>query len=91
MCIKAVEEDPRMLRYVSDNLKTQEMCEKALKKIHVCWHIPNHFKTQGMCESAVEDNLWSLVYVPDPYKTQEIYNKAVKKKDPWLLRYVPDN
>ena len=65
--------------------------KKPLKKIHVCWHIPNHFKAQGMCESAVEDNLWSLVHVPDQYKTQEICNKAVKKKDPWLLRYVPDN
>ena len=67
------------------------MCEKAFEKNTRMLAYSQSLKAQGMCESAVEDNLWSLVHVPDQYKTQEICNKAVKKKDPWLLRYVPDN
>ena len=37
MCNKAVEEAPRMLRYVPDNLKSHGMYKKAFgKKIHAC-------------------------------------------------------
>ena len=30
---KAVEKDSKMLKYVSDYFKTQEMCQKAVKKL----------------------------------------------------------
>ena len=32
VCIKAVWEDPHMLRYVPDQYKTQEMCIKAVRQ-----------------------------------------------------------
>ena len=32
MCEKAVEDESRTLKYVPDELKTQEMCEKAVEK-----------------------------------------------------------
>ena len=29
MCIKAVEDEPDVIEYVTDHFKTEEMCEKA--------------------------------------------------------------
>ena len=53
--------------FIPDYLKTQEMCEKSLKKIHV----PDHFKTQEMCDKTVRDDPFSLVCVPDWFVTQQ--------------------
>ena len=50
MHIKAVEEDPHMLRDVPDQYKTQGMYEIAVEKNPwVLEIVPDHFKTQGMC------------------------------------------
>ena len=60
---KAVEKDSWSLKYVSDNLKTQEMCLKTVEKdICILLFIPDHFKTQKMCEKAVEKihSYWSI-------------------------------
>ena len=43
-----------LLSYVPDHLKTQEMCEKAIKKrLQGLYYVPDHFKTNRMCEKAV--------------------------------------
>ena len=44
---KEVEEYPRLLEYVPDNLKRQEMCKKAMhNRPATCFFIPDRFKTQ---------------------------------------------
>ena len=52
------------MRYVPDDLKTQEMCNKAVEGDP--WQLgdfPNHLKTEEMCEKAVEDQPETLQYV----------------------------
>ena len=54
-----------MTRRISDNFKTQEMCDKAVEKDP--WSLaegPDNFKTQEMCNKAVEKDLCSLMNVP---------------------------
>ena len=54
MCEKAVE-NHYLLRFISDHLKAQGMCEKAVEKYpETLKFVPDIFKTQEMCEEAVE-------------------------------------
>ena len=40
---------------LSDNFKTQEMCNKAVEKDPcLLGEVPDHFKPQEMCNKAVE-------------------------------------
>ena len=48
MCNKAVHREPYILRYVSDHLKTQEMCDEAVPII-----FPDEYKTKRICNEAV--------------------------------------
>ena len=45
-----------MTSWISDNFKTQEMCDKAVEKDP--WSLaeePDHFKTNEMCNKSVEN------------------------------------
>ena len=48
MCIKAVKKvDPWLLKYVPDHLKTQEMCDNALRYyLYSLEHVPDWFAKQ---------------------------------------------
>ena len=47
-------EDHGCLKYVPDQYKTQEMCERAIKDDPWALEfVPDHFKTQEMCDKAV--------------------------------------
>ena len=89
MCIKAVEKDPSdlrfvhekpcVLKYISDHLKTQGMCEKAIEKdLPGLNYVPDHLKTRGMCERAVEKYPYSLRLVPDHLKTRGMREGLLK-------------
>ena len=63
--------NPYMLRYVSDFLKTQEMCEEADEASS--WqlkYVPDQYKMQEMCNKAVRDDSSSFGYVPDWFITR---------------------
>ena len=79
MCI-----EPRFLKLTPDDLKTQEMCNKA-----VVPNVPAHFRTKKMCERAFEKCLHPLRFISDHLKTQEMCEKAVEK-DPYQLSDFPD-
>ena len=77
------------MRFIPDHLKTQEMCNKAMRTMpNVFQLIPFHFKTQGMCTKAIEANPLRLYHVHDDFKTQGLCNDAVEEKP--SLQYVPD-
>ena len=66
MCFRVVKKYMHPMRYVPDDLKTQEMCNKAVEGDP--WQLgdfPNHLKTEEMCEKAVEDQPETLQYVPN--------------------------
>ena len=45
--------------YVPDNLKTREMCEKAVEKgLWSLKDVPDNLKTREMCEKAVKKEAW---------------------------------
>ena len=85
MCHEAVQRVPWALSYVSDQHKTQEMCNEAVQRSIV----PDQYKTQEMYNEVVEENPWVLELVPDKFVTQEMCNEAVEKY-PWMLKHVSD-
>ena len=62
-----------MTSQISDNFKTQEVCDKEVEKDQ--WslvEVTDHFKTQEMCNKAVEKDPCSLSEVPDHFKTDNL-------------------
>ena len=46
--------EPRFLKLIPDDLKTQEMCNEAIEKASwLLQYVPLHFRTQEMCSRAV--------------------------------------
>ena len=76
--------------YVPDHLKTQEMCNQAVRNNPaVFFLVPDRFKTQDLCIKAVEADPWQLKEISDYFKTQNMCDKAIKD-DPSSLQFVPD-
>ena len=72
MCTKAVEVNLWKLCNVRDNIKTQEMCNRAIKKYpRALKFIPDYLKTQEMCERVVKKYLRAPEFVPDWLVAQE--------------------
>ena len=74
-----------------DNLKTQEMCEKAVEEYP--WSLEyahNNLKTQEMSEKAVEGKPGTLKFVSDRFNTHFLCFKAVEAVQ-WQLDEVPDH
>ena len=78
------EKESYVLKYVSDEYKTQEMYEKAVElNLYSLMSISSHFKTKDMCSEAVTKCLGLLIFVPDwnftpkplgnPYKCNYLY------------------
>ena len=45
---------PHFLTGVPDDLKTQEMCNEAIKKVPwLLYDVPDYLKTQEMCNEAI--------------------------------------
>ena len=60
----------RFLRLIPDDLKTQEMCNKAVEKApRLLYDVPVSFRTLGMCSRAVKKCLDPLRFITDHYKT----------------------
>ena len=77
------------MKYVPDDLKTQEMCVKAVEKdVFTLQFISDHLKTQEMCNEAVDIEPLLLVYVPNCYKMLGMCYKAICR-EPYTLMYVP--
>ena len=73
--------EPRYLELIPDDLKTQEISNKAVEKVPwLLQYVPVHFRAPGMCFKVVEKCLHLLRFIPDHLKTQEMCEKAVKKE-----------
>ena len=80
MCNQAVDNYvDDALEYVSDQYKTQQMCDKAVN-IHpsVIQFVPACFKTQAMCDKAVDTCHFVFDSIPDQFKTQKMCNKLAE-------------
>ena len=86
MCNEAVKTEPILLGCVPDQLKTQEMCNQAVRNKSWLSFVPDHFKTQEMCNKV----LHTMPKASERFKTQGMCKKTVEK-DPSMLKYVPDH
>ena len=87
MCSEAEAQSSYALRYVPNELKTQEMCNEVIREDPGAFFlVPDHFKTQEMCNEALEVDPWQLYDVPD---YQEMCDKAVRDYL-FSLQFVPD-
>ena len=65
---------------ISDHLKTQEMCNKAMRiEPLLLAYVPDHFKTQEMCIKVLEKVSWMLRCVSDHLKTHGMCERATEK------------
>ena len=81
---------PVWIREIPDNLKTQEMCNEAMRiEPYSLAFVSDYFKTQEMCDTAIEIDPFNLWHVPDNLRTQEMCIRAVEA-GLGLLEHVPD-
>ena len=81
---------PVWIREISDHLKTQEMCDEAVRiESYSLAFVPDCFKTQEICDKADEIDPFILWHVLDNLKMQKMCIRAVKA-GLGLLEYVPD-
>jgi hypothetical protein len=90
MCLIAILDNGCFLEYVSDQLKTQEICSIAINKNYNSFkYFPEEYKTLEMCLIAINNNGMMLKYVPDQHKTQEICSIAINKNNS-SFEYFPE-
>ena len=88
--IQAVADSDCGLRYIPEQYKTKEICDRAFKKnVWNLSEIPDQFITAEMCLTAVRESGFLLEHVPDELKTTEMCKIAVKD-DGNGTPYVPD-
>ena len=67
-----------MLRFVSDHLKTVDMCKNAAKKLSfVIRSVPDWYKSQKMCDKAILETGGTLKSVPDCCKNKKCVIKLM--------------
>ena len=75
---KAIEKDSLNLRYVPNDPKFLEMCEKVVKNVPCrLEYVPMSLITQKICEKAVEDGPWQDV--PDHFRLKRCVKKPLQK------------
>ena len=85
VCKKAVEKDPRILKYVPDHLKAQGMCDKAVKDgPFSLQYVPDWFVTQQQLKLWHDDldycNDDRLIEWYDGYKKRKVQKASIKDK-----------
>ena len=62
---------PFLIRYVPDQYKTQQMCDKALlENGETLKSGPDCYRNQEMCNKAIDNYPHALELIPKCYKTQ---------------------
>ena len=66
MCKHAVKKLPYLKRYVPDQYKTQQLCDKAiLENGGTSESVPDCYKNQEICNKAVDNYSHALDFVPE--------------------------
>ena len=56
MCMYAVKKLPHLLRYIPDQYKTQQVCDKAiLENGGTLESVPDYYTNQEMCNKVVDN------------------------------------
>ena len=67
---EVVDIEPRFLAFVTDHLRTREMCNEAVhREPYTLRYVPDCFITQEMCNKVVHIGPRFLAFVPDCFKT----------------------
>ena len=67
--VGTVMENPKMLKFVPDHLKTKKICKHAVKKLSfLIRYGPDQYKTQQICDKTILKNGGTLTSVRDCYK-----------------------
>ena len=82
----AVKKLPYLLRYVPDQYKTQQMCDKVILENGGTLK-SDCYKNQEMCNKAINDYSHALEFVPECYKTQKFMMKLSILS---ILKFVPE-
>jgi len=78
--LKAVQKEGSALQYVSEHLKTPELCLAAVQNsyLSVLKFVPHDLKTPELCLAAVQKNGYNLADVPEDLRTAEMCLEAAK-------------
>ena len=86
----AVKKLPFVIRYVPDQYKTQQMCDKAiLENGGTLESVPECYKNQRIHDKAVDNYPHALKFVPDSYITQKMCDKGISTH-PSTIKFVPE-
>ena len=85
MCKEAVEEDPYMLKFVPDALKTQEMCDDAVQgDAFSLQYVLDYFVTQQQIRVWHDDHDYynddDLIEQYDGYKERKAQKSKIKEE-----------
>ena len=91
MCKHAVKKLLFVIRYVTDQYKTQQMCNKVILENSGTLEqsATDCYRNQQMCDKIVDNYPHTLNFVPDCYKTQEICDKTVSTHH-CTIQFVPE-
>ena len=77
------------LRFIPEELKTQELCESAVQKDGwSLYYVPKEYKTPELCKIAIQEEGHSLNCIPKELITFELCELAVQKAG-YTLRFAP--
>ena len=85
LCLQSVTENGWNMRYVPQQVQTQELCDAAIKSI--CWAIQfckEKFKTPDNCFSSIKRNGQCIEHVPKEFIDEKMCLAAVQSRYPCL-------
>ena len=76
---------PSFLTLATDDLKTQEMCNEAVRiDPLLMYDVRDYLKTQEMCNEAIKKAPWLLFDVPDRFRNLRMNISVIHP-----LRFIP--
>lgn len=89
ICLLILEKMPLAIRYVSEDILTQEMCNLAVAKNHRAFNfVPEKYKTYDLCIMAFKQEPHHIERIPDKFHTYELWLDGVGRSG-YLLRITP--
>lgn len=86
----AVRDYGRLLYFVPENLRTEQLCKYAVKQNGAAFkYVPEHLRSKELSSMAVKSYGAALEYVPDQLKTAELCHQAVEDLSR-ALEFVPE-
>ena len=74
--------------YVSDQYKTQKICNKVItENFGVLKFIPDYYRNQKKCDKAVNNYFYALELMPNCYKTKRMCCETVDTC-PFVFHFV---